>query len=142
MKILLVVFKVLFLFLINSNTFADQKIEQVKLSTHSFEGNIERIAFYFTEPVNKNLYLEMYEFHYIMFPELATEEDTWYHEKQMSFMEDVLAGNAEPYHPRLSDKKVKKILKFPQKKRLNFYQWIIKSITLIGKHGMEEYFSD
>jgi len=118
MKILLVVFNVLFFVLINSVAFTDFKIEQVKLSTHSFEGNIERIAFYFTEPVNENLYLEVYEFHYIMFPELAPDEDTWTHEKQMSFMEDVIAGKAEAYKPHLTDEKVREILKISPKETI------------------------
>ena len=117
-KIALVVFNILFLALLNSVVFADQKIERVNLSTHSFEGNIERIAFYFTEPVNENLYVEVYEFHYIMFPELAPEEDTWSHEKQMSFMEDVFAGNARAYRPRLSDIEVKEILKISPKETI------------------------
>ena len=110
MKLLLIVFTVLFFVLINNFALTEQKIEQVKLSTHSFEGNVERIAFYFTEPVTENLYLEVNEFHYIMFPELAPDEDTWTHEKQMSFMEDVIAGKAEAYKPHLSDEKVREIL--------------------------------
>jgi len=109
-KTLSILFFVLLFVLINSTVFPDQRIEQVKLSTHSFEGNMEQIIFSFTESVIENLYIEVYEFHYIMFPELAPEEDTWYHEKQMSFMEDVLAGKANPYRPVLSNKKVKKIL--------------------------------
>ncbi len=50
-----------------------------------------------------------------MFPELAPAEDTWTHEKQMSFMEDVLEGRAKPYRPRLSDKRVQKILELSPK---------------------------
>lgn len=119
-NIALVVFNILFLASMNSIVFADQTIEQVKLSTHSFEGNIERIAFYFTEPVNENLYVDVYEFHYIMFPDLAPEEDTWTHEKQMGFMEDVLAGNARPFQPRLSDIKIKKILEISSKETVKF----------------------
>jgi hypothetical protein len=117
-KTALAVFNIILLALMNSIAFAAPTIEQVNLSTHSFEGNIERIAFYFTEPVNENLYIEVYEFHYIMFPDLAPEEDTWSHEKQMSFMEDVLAGNAKPFQPRLSDIKVKKILKISPKETI------------------------
>lgn len=119
-NIALVVLNILFLASMNSIVFADQTIEQVKLSTHSFEGNIERIAFYFTEPVNGNLYVDVYEFHYIMFPDLAPEEDTWTHEKQMGFMEDVLAGNARPFQPRLSDIKIKKILEISSKETVKF----------------------
>jgi len=117
-KTLPVIFNVLLFVLISSIVFPDQSIKQVKLSTHSFEGNMEQIAFSFTEPVNENLYLEVYEFHYIMFPELAPEEDTWYHEKQMSFMKDVLAGEANAYNPNLSDKKVKEILNVSPKETI------------------------
>lgn len=53
-----------------------------------------------------------------MFPELAPEEDTWYHEKQMSFMKDVLAGEANAYNPNLSDKKVKEILNVSPKETI------------------------
>ena len=109
----------LFFVLINSIVLADQKIEQVKFSTHSFEGNKERIAFYFTDTLTDNLYLEVYEFHYIMLPELAPDEDTWPHEKQMSHMEDVLAGKAEAYQPRLSEKKVRDILQRSPKEEIN-----------------------
>lgn len=109
----------LFFVLINSIVLADQRIEQVKLSTHSFEGNKERIAFYFTDTLTDNLYLEVYEFHYIMLPELAPDEDTWPHEKQMSHMEDVLAGKAEAYQPRLSEKKVRDILQRSPKEEIN-----------------------
>jgi len=65
-------------------------------------------------------YLESYQFHYIMLPELAPEEDTWRHEKQMRFMEDVLSGDAEAYSPQLSDKNVKKILQNSPKVTISF----------------------
>ncbi len=44
-------------------------------------------------------YLESYQFHYIMLPELAPEEDTWRHEKQMRFMEDVLVRRCRSLLP-------------------------------------------
>ena len=71
---------------------ADQSLEKVEL-----------IAFTFVEPLEEDLYLKVYEFHYIMFPKLAPQEDTWYHEKQMSFMEEVLNGRTESYRPSLSE---------------------------------------
>lgn len=86
---------------------ADQSLEKVEL-----------IAFTFAEPLEEDLYLEVYEFHYIMFPKLAPQEDTWYHEKQMSFMEEVLNGRTEPYRPSLSDRSVKKILKISPKETI------------------------
>ena len=89
---------------------ADQSIEAVQIASHSLEGNVERIAFTFAEPVEEDLYLEVYEFHYIMFPELAPREDTWNHEKQMAYMTDVLNGTAKPYSPSLSDASVQQIL--------------------------------
>jgi hypothetical protein len=110
-KVSLFVFTVLVLVSITGIACADQRIMQAQLSTHSFEGDIERLAFHFTEPVTENLYLEVYEFHYIMFPELAPDEDTWPHEKQMSFMEDVIAGKADGYKPHFTDEKVREILK-------------------------------
>ncbi|MBW8003716.1 MAG: hypothetical protein FVQ80_17205 [Planctomycetes bacterium] len=97
---------------------ADQNLEKVELSSHSFEGKVERIAFTFAEPLEEDLYLEVYEFHYIMLPELAPQEDTWYHEKQMSLMEDVLNGSTEPYRPSLSDPSVEKILKISPKETI------------------------
>ena len=110
-KVSIVVFTVLIMVSITGIACADQRIMRAKLSTHSFEGDIERIAFYFTEPVIENLYLEVYEFHYIMFPELAPDEDTWPHDKQMSFMLDVIAGKVEGYKPLFTDDKVREILK-------------------------------
>ena len=110
MKLSVFTFTVLATGLITGITYADQDIMLAKLSTHSFEGDTERIAFEFEEPVNETLYLEVYEFHYIMFPELSPEEDTWPHEKQMSFMEDVVAGRTGGHNPQLTDDKVREIL--------------------------------
>ena len=103
--------KIMFSFILSVSVFilctgavlADQSLEKVELSSHSFEGKVELIAFTFAEPLKEDLYLEVYKFHYIMLPELAPQEDTWYHEKQMSFMEDVLNGGTEAFRPSLSD---------------------------------------
>jgi hypothetical protein len=110
MKLSMLTFIVLVAGSITGIAHADQNIMRAELSTHSFEGNTERIAFYFEEPIAEALFLEVYEFHYIMFPDLAPEEDTWPHEKQMSFMEDVAAGRAGGYDPQLTDDKVREIL--------------------------------
>ncbi len=94
---------------------ADQSVEKAELPTHSLEGESERISFTFAESLDEDLYLEVYEFHDIMFPELAPAEDTWVHEKQMSFMTDVLEGRAEPFRPQFSDKRVQRILELSPK---------------------------
>jgi hypothetical protein len=128
-KVLIVAFTVVAVASIIGIASADQRIMRVKLSTHSFEGDIERIAFYFTEPVTENLYLEVYEFHYIMFPELAPDEDTWPHEKQMSFMVDVIAGRVEGYKPHFTDEKVREILKISP----------MQTVTLSSPDGKTHY---
>ena len=110
-KVPIGIFAALLVVSIAGITSADQRIVQAELSTHSFEGDMERIAFYFAEPVTEDLFLEAYEFHYIMFPELAPDDDTWPHDKQMSFMEDVIAGRVEGYNPHITDEKVREILK-------------------------------
>lgn len=110
-------------------------IVDVQLATHSFEGNRENISIKFNGLVNDDVYLEVYEFHHIMRPELSPEEDTWPHEKQMQFTEDVLAGNAEPYSPELSDENISEILEISGKEIIKletldnqvFYtDWIVK----------------
>jgi hypothetical protein len=104
----------LLIFLSNSGL----SIANVQLTTHSFEGNKENISIKFNEPVNDDVYLEVYEFHYIMHPEFAPQEDTWPHERQMQFMQDVLSGNAEPFKPKLSDENIKKILEISSKETI------------------------
>ncbi len=42
---------------------ADQSVEKAELSTHSFEGQSERVTFTFAESLDEDLYLEVYEFH-------------------------------------------------------------------------------
>ena len=110
-KVSIGIFTALMLVAITGIARADQRIMQAELSTHSFEGDMERIAFHFTEPVTEELYLEVYEFHYIMFPHLAPEEDTWPHDKQMTYMEDVITDRTGGYNPQFTDKKVREILK-------------------------------
>jgi hypothetical protein len=89
---------------------ADQNTVRAELSTHAVEGDVERISFHFAEPISEPLFLEVYEFHYIMFPDLAPEEDTWPHEQQMHYMQEVKAGRAEAYAPLMTDEKVREIL--------------------------------
>ena len=93
-------------------------IVDAQLTTHSFEGNKENISIKFNGPVNDDVYLEVYEFHHIMRPELSPEEDTWPHERQMQFTEDVLEGNAEPFKPELSDENIDKILEISGKETI------------------------
>jgi len=104
----------LLIFLLDSGV----SIANVQLTTHSFEGNKENISIKFNEPVNDDVYLEVYEFHYIMHPEFAPQEDTWPHERQMQFMQDVLAGNVEPFKPKLSDENIQKILEISSKETI------------------------
>jgi hypothetical protein len=89
---------------------ADQETMQAELSTHAVEGDVERIAFHLAVPLSEPLFLEVYEFHYIMFPDLAPEEDAWPHEQQMRYMQEVNTGRAEAYAPLMTDEKVREIL--------------------------------
>lgn len=85
-------------------------VAEANIPQYSFEGNSEFIIIRFAEPLNNEVYLERYEFHYPMYPELALEQDTWNHDKQMSFMESVQSGDASPFEPDLNDKNIQRIL--------------------------------
>jgi len=107
----------------------------VTLPTHSFEGSTERISLELSKVPSEPVYLEVYEFHYVRHPELAPEEDTWFHNKQMNFMFEVLMDRAEPFKPSLDDEKMQKILEISPKRtielktgngRLFYTDWVAK----------------
>ncbi len=109
----------------------------VTLPTHSFEGSIERISLKLSEVPSEPVYLEVYEFHYIRHPELAPEEDTWFHNRQMDFMLEVLRGKTEPFKPSLDDEKMQKILEISPKRtiELKTENGILFYTDWVAKHG-------
>ena len=77
---------------------------------YASEGDTETISVRFDRAIEANAMLEILTFHYPMHPELALEEDTWTHERQMRRMADVREGRAEPYLPDPDDASVRAIL--------------------------------
>ena len=107
------------------------------LPTHSFVGNSEKISLELPGIVSEPVYLEVYEFHYVMHPELAPEEDIWSHNEQMNFMSEVLKGKAEPFKPSLDDEKMQKILEISPKQtiRLETKNGKLFYTDWVAKHG-------
>lgn len=98
-------------FFTNSNVQASAEIP-----TFALEGDIVSITIRLDGTVDGDIELEEYEFHYIMNPDIAPEQDTWPHEKQMKYMQEVLNGKADPYAPSLEDENIKKILEISPKR--------------------------
>jgi hypothetical protein len=79
----------------------------IQAPTFSTEGRTETIEVVFDRPSHGAVELEVYTFHYPLRPDLALEEDTWAHERQMRYMEDIEAGrrtapDPDPADPRLA----------------------------------------
>lgn len=112
-------------------------VANAALPTHSFEGSAEKISLELSEAVAEPVYLDVYEFHYIMHPELAPEEDALLHNEQMNFMSEVLKGRAEPFKPSLDSEKVQKILEISPKKtiKLETENGKLFYTTWIAEHG-------
>lgn len=87
------------------------EVRDVDLNSFSQEGRLEQIKLRLDKPTDEPLFLEVYEFHPIMKPDLAPPEDTWKHERQMEHMRQVLAGNGSAYQPQSGDPKVEQILR-------------------------------
>lgn len=96
----------------------DVVVVEAGIPQYAFEGDSEFISIIFAEPLDKDIYLEKYEFHYPMHPELALKQDTWNHDKQMSYMGSVLFGDAEPFNPKPGDENIEKILEVSQSENI------------------------
>ena len=86
------------------------EVQQVELNPFSQEGRPERIEVRLGRPAEGPLFMEVYEFHTIMRPELAPLEDTWTHARQMEHMRQVEAGQRPAYRANSRDPKVQTIL--------------------------------
>lgn len=73
-------------------------------------GRVETLRVEFDKPVTGPVRLEVYTFHYPMFPYLAPPQDMWRHERQMAHMQDVLTGRTPRYEPDPTDPRVARIL--------------------------------
>lgn len=81
----------------------------------AFEGDKIPIKVVLKDDIETDVVLEEYVFHHIMNQDIAPEPDTWPHEKQMSYMQDVIEGKSTPYKPSLKDEDIKKILEISPK---------------------------
>ncbi|MEE8587478.1 MAG: hypothetical protein V3T83_21790 [Acidobacteriota bacterium] len=86
------------------------EVRQVDLNPFSRQGRPERIEVRLDRPAEGPLFMEVYEFHAIMRPELAPSQDTWTHERQMEHMQQVQAGQRPAYRAAGRDPKVRQIL--------------------------------
>lgn len=94
----------------------------VDIPPFGFEGEQVLITIRLDGDVDEDLVLEEYEFHYIMHPSIAPKQDTWPHEKQMEYMQNVLDEKLAPYVPSLDDENIKKILEISPKKSYTLRQ--------------------
>lgn len=130
MNIKLIVVLVMMLIL---GTVGYSKINNAKTTTEGIHANAnipnfaqegEKVSIKVTldREINEDIILEEYTFHYAMYPEIALEQDTWTHKKQMDYMQNVLDGKISPYTPSLESENIKKILDVSQMKTYTLEQ--------------------
>ena len=88
---------------------------QAKVPQYSFGGEKERVMFNLSEETNKRVVMEIYTFHYPMYPEIALNEDTMVHEKQERLMDQ---EHDNPQIVEMKESRIQKIFKKKKKKTI------------------------
>lgn len=130
-------FRIALFLLTASASLLGAEVRKVDLKAYSEEGRPERILLELDEASAADVFADIYEFHTMMRPDLAPQEDTWNHQLQMQHMKDVLAGRQAPYAPDMQDPKLREILHTVAPLSLKMEQVAPRTFALnwIASHG-------